>query len=238
MGRSLIVIPAHLSSERLPGKVLLQHKGHSLLEWTYRQALRCFRFADVVVATSDDEVAEAVRDFNGICVHTPGVEFPNGTSRAFAAYETMRDHWDCRHHQTVIVWQADEPFIEPATVYDLTRDRPYGINTVVGLMDPILDFQNPNVVKAVLTENTPAQRIAWFTRQPIPYAFIHLGIYSFTTSAIAKLKELDVHHYAKQESLEQLTWLANGWGVGAIKLETCAPLSINTPDDWERFTQQ
>lgn len=241
MSRSLIVIPAHLKSARLPGKVLARKNERTLLEWTYRQALRCCAFADVVVTTSDDEIADVVRNFNGICVHTPAVEFSNGTSRAFAAYEWVRDQWDCRHYQSVIVWQADEPCIDPADVYSLTEQQEaYGINTLVAQMDPVLDLPNPNSVKAILVcEDTPAQKVVWFTRQSLPYAYIHVGIYSFTTSSVDKLKRSkEVHRYAQDESLEQLTWLANGWVIGAVKLKTCAPLSINTQDDWDRFTQQ
>ena len=240
MGRSLIVIPAHLDSKRLPGKVLLECGRRTLLEHTYRQALQCYHFADVVVATSDDTIAGVVRAFNGICVHTSGVDFPNGTSRAFAAYEWVRDQWDCRHYQSVIVWQADEPCIDPADVYKLAKpNQAYAINTLVATVTADTDIQDTNTVKAILiSEDTPVQRVVWFTRHPLIYAFIHVGIYSFYVGSIPKLKELEVHQYAEDESLEQLTWLANNWSVGATQIKSHAPLSINTQDDWDRFTQQ
>lgn len=238
MGRSLIVIPAHLDSQRLPGKALLKHKGRTLLEWTYRQALKCHTSADVVVTTSDDEIADVVRDFNGICVHTPGVEFPNGTNRAFAAYDWVSDVWHNRHYQSLIVWQADEPCIDPYDVYVLQKcltDEHHSIKTMVAPMDSLLDLPNPNSVKAVLVEQ---DRVAWFTRAPLIYAYTHVGIYAFSIRAVSLLPKVPIPQCVKDESLEQLAWLSAGWDIGAIKLKTCAPLSINTQDDWDRFTQQ
>ena len=60
---ALIVIPARLSSTRLPRKMLLAETGKPLIEHTWRAAGRSRRASRVVVATDSDEIATAVRGF-------------------------------------------------------------------------------------------------------------------------------------------------------------------------------
>jgi CMP-2-keto-3-deoxyoctulosonic acid synthetase len=39
---------------------------------------------------------------------------------------------------------------------------------------------------------------------------------------------------SRAESLEQLTWIEHGLRIAAVEAAEF-PLSVNTPEDWERF---
>lgn len=233
MGRSLIVIPAHLDSQRLPGKALLKHKGRSLLEWTYKRAMACQQFADVLVATPDPLVFETVLNFNGQCVFTPDVEFPNGTQRAFHAIEHVHNHWEMRH-SSLIVWQVDEPCIDVDDVAALHRSSA-SIRTLIISKGSMTSqaLENLNTVKAIVNEDDNVQ---WFTRLPVPYAYAHVGIYAFTLPTVLQLKNKLVHEWATHDKLEQLTWLAHGGFIKAIgSCHELPPLSVNVASDWQAF---
>jgi spore coat polysaccharide biosynthesis protein SpsF len=71
----LVIIQARHSSERLPGKILKELAGESLLVWTVKRLQRCSLVSEVVVATSadtSDEPTKALCDRLGIsCIRGP-----------------------------------------------------------------------------------------------------------------------------------------------------------------------
>ena len=77
------VIPARYASTRLPGKVLADICGKPMIQHVYERALRALCLTELVVATDDRRVFEAVCSFagDGAAVMT-SPEHPNGSSRA------------------------------------------------------------------------------------------------------------------------------------------------------------
>lgn len=59
--RIAIVIPARFGSTRLPGKPLADIAGKPMVQHVYERALQVSNANDVVIATDDERVAEAVR---------------------------------------------------------------------------------------------------------------------------------------------------------------------------------
>jgi spore coat polysaccharide biosynthesis protein SpsF len=63
--KTVAIIQAHMRSSRLPGKVLLDISGQTMLERVVKRVARCVEIGEVVVATSrlpvDDAVVEACR---------------------------------------------------------------------------------------------------------------------------------------------------------------------------------
>ena len=59
--RIVAVIPARYHSTRLPGKALADIAGRPMIEHVYRRARRAAGVDDVIVATDDERIAEAVR---------------------------------------------------------------------------------------------------------------------------------------------------------------------------------
>lgn len=64
------VIPARWASSRLPGKSLIPICGKPLVQWVWERASRAKRLTSLVVATDDERILRAVRDFGGNAVMT------------------------------------------------------------------------------------------------------------------------------------------------------------------------
>ncbi|MZH03428.1 MAG: NTP transferase domain-containing protein, partial [Nitrospinae bacterium] len=99
------VIPAHLASIRFPRKILFPFHGLPMIEHVRRRALLSKAISEVVVATCDEEIAEAVRNFGGKVIMTANTH-KNGTTRVAEAVKDI----DCTH---VILLQGDEPLLLP-----------------------------------------------------------------------------------------------------------------------------
>src|SRR5687767_1898059 len=114
-----IVIPARYASSRLPGKPLLRATGKYLIQHVYERALGAKCASDVIVATDDDRIANAVRSFGGRVAMTRA-DHPSGTDRVAEVAAGLA----C---DVVINLQGDEPTLEPETLDHLAelleRDR-------------------------------------------------------------------------------------------------------------------
>ena len=67
----ICVIPARYASTRLPGKPLKLIGGKPMIQRVYEQAKKAARPAEVIVATDDSRVYDAVLAFGGCGVHVP-----------------------------------------------------------------------------------------------------------------------------------------------------------------------
>lgn len=98
--RVAAIIPARMASSRFPGKPLLKVRGLPMVEHVRRRALRCGRFSEVVVATCDREIAEAVEGYGGRCIMTSS-SHPAASDRVAEAARSL----ECTH---VVNVQGDE----------------------------------------------------------------------------------------------------------------------------------
>jgi 3-deoxy-D-manno-octulosonate cytidylyltransferase len=172
---AVIVIPARLSSQRLPRKMLLDRTGHPLVEHTYRAAKGATLASGVVVATDSEEIAAAVRRFGGEAVMT-SPEAPSGTARIVEALDALPAA------EVIVNVQGDEPELSPAAIdaaIALVADCPAaGVATLVTPMRHSDDLRDPAAVKAVLTPWRDAAgaavagawRAIYFSRAPVPAA--------------------------------------------------------------------
>src|SRR5205085_8533728 len=78
--RAVVVIPARYGSRRLPGKPLLRETGKYLVQHVYERAVEARCAADVIVATDDERIFDAVCGFGGRSVMTRA-DHPSGTDR-------------------------------------------------------------------------------------------------------------------------------------------------------------
>ncbi|MBD3232762.1 MAG: 3-deoxy-manno-octulosonate cytidylyltransferase, partial [candidate division Zixibacteria bacterium] len=98
---TIAIIPARFRSSRFPGKALADIAGQSLIERVYKQVILARKLSDVIVATDDGRILDAVRKFGGKAVMTSG-DHQSGTDRIA---EVAKDI-DC---DLVINVQGDEP---------------------------------------------------------------------------------------------------------------------------------
>src|SRR5262245_17396571 len=93
-----------MDAQRLPGKPLLRLNGRTIVQWVYDATVASAQFDDVVVATPDCEIADAVRAFGGGVVLT-GHHHATGTDRVA---EVARARSDV---DVVANVQGDQPFV-------------------------------------------------------------------------------------------------------------------------------
>ena len=101
------IIQARMGSERLPGKVLLDIGGQSMLERVVRRVQQARLIDDVVVATStnpaDDRIADAALEL--------GVKVSRGSEED--VLDRFRKAALENHAATVVRICADSPFVDP-----------------------------------------------------------------------------------------------------------------------------
>ena len=145
--RVVAIIPARMASSRLPGKPLLEIAGLPMVEHVRRRALLCRRFAEVVVATCDREIAQTVEGFGGRVLMTAPTH-PAATDRVAEAMQ----HLTCTH---VVNVQGDEPLVLPgdlARFVDAIMSAPEvpAWNAVAPLEEPG-ELSDPSVVKCAVS---------------------------------------------------------------------------------------
>ena len=251
----LIVIPARLSSQRLPRKMLLAETGRPLVEHTCRAAATSRHGGRVVVATDSEEIAAAVRGFGGEAVMTSPMA-PSGTARIVEALPQLPAA------DVIVNVQGDEPEIAgaaiDAAVELLDRCPAAGVATLVTPLRTAGDLADPAAVKAVLTPwrepadgppVTGAWRAVYFSRAAVPAArdwsdellaaepplyFQHVGLYAYRRGLLERWHTLPESRLAALESLEQLRVVEAGIPIAAA-LVTHAARGIDTPRDYAAF---
>ena len=240
--QTAIIIPARYGSSRLEGKPLLKACGKPIIQWVWEKAKNCPLVDRVIVATDDDRIFNACKEF-GAEVEMTSTEHKSGSDRIA---EVARRHPEIGY---VINLQGDEPLIEQENIElvikGVLEDEQADISTLVRLIEDMDEVNNPNLVKCVFDVNNYAM---YFSRSKIPFErganennsqgrwdfYGHLGIYGFKREALFKMTELPQAPYEMAESLEQLRALQNGMKikVGIVKN---IPVGIDTMEDFEKF---
>ena len=240
--RFIVIIPARYASTRFPAKPLALLGGKPVIQRVYEQVSGVV--SDVVVATDDERIYEAVEAFGGRVVMTSS-NHKSGTDRCWEAYQKQGEEYD-----VVINVQGDEPFIAHSqlkAIMDCFNDETTDIATLVKPFseeDGIEALENPNSPKVVLDKQS---RAIYFSRSVIPYLrgvereewlkkhtyYKHIGMYAFRADVLKQVTSLEQSPLELAESLEQLRWLENGYkiGVGISDVET---VGIDTPEDLQK----
>lgn len=233
---TLGVIPARYHSTRLPGKPLVDIGGRPMIQHVYENALGSSLLDEVIVATDDKRVVDAVRRFGGKAEMT-SKDHSTGTDRV----AEVAGKFDA---PVVVNIQGDEPFICAGMideiVHPLRVEEGIHICTLMHEIKDADDYDNPNVVKVVTDEKGFA---LYFSRSLIPYprrredhhAYEHIGIYAYPTEFLLQFARMRQTPLEKTESLEQLRALETGYRIKVILTrQKYIPLSVDTPQDLER----
>lgn len=237
----ICIIPARYASSRFPGKPLAMIGGKIMIRRVYEQVLKASD--DVVVATDDERIYNAVKEFGGRVVMTSAAH-RSGTDRCREAYTICGSDAD-----VIINVQGDEPFIAPSQIEALKNcfnDPEVEIATLARPFDPSRGFEalfDPNTPKVVMDDNMNA---LYFSRSIIPYVrghewkewldnarfFTHVGLYGYRTAVLDRITRMPQSDLEKAESLEQLRWLQGGCKI-RVALTDEPTIGIDTPEDLE-----
>ena len=232
-----IVIPARYASSRLPGKVLCDLNGKTLLERVYDQA-KLAKPDKIIIATDHQKVFDVASKFADIIVLTPNT-LNSGTERIASVVEQL----NLDPNEIIVNLQGDEPFINPSFIQLVVENLLADITTLAHYIesDNISDsVLNPNTVKVVLDKNNYA---LYFSRAPIAYNkdynykyLRHIGLYCYRSGFVKKYMASESSDLEAAESLEQLRALWHGFKihVGVVQKHNNIFLDVNTQDDLDK----
>ena len=240
-----IVIPARFASERLPGKVLLDLAGCSLLQRVWQRARESS--AESIVIATDDETIVSVAEGFGAQVVLTSPDHQSGSDRIAECAAILG--WPDEH--LVVNLQGDEPLMPPACLDQVAAvldERPDC--EVASLYWPITEASevvNPNAVKVVTDSKG---RAMYFSRSPIPFARSfasvteaiksgiewkrHLGLYAYRLEALRRYTSCSPTPLEKSERLEQLRIMEQGGRIAMARACEFIPAGIDTPEDLHR----
>ena len=230
--KSICVIPARYSSTRLPGKPLKDICGKPMICRVYERASRAKSVAEVIVATDDERIFQAVEKNYGRAMMTRA-DHKTGTDRLAEVAEKFSTA------EVIVNVQGDEPLIEPSLIDELiaefVADKNLQMATVATEFADTAEINNPNNVKVVLDKNNNA---LYFSRSLIPYprnagkskVFKHIGIYAYRRNFLLHYAKMDSTPLEQAESLEQLRALENGYKIRVIKSK-CHFVGVDTEED-------
>jgi len=244
--RSVIVIPARLTSTRLPRKLLLSETGKPLIQHTYEAAQQARLPSGVCVAADCEDIANVVRSFGGkVFLTSPSCA--SGTDRIAEVAPQLGDF------EILVNVQGDEPELSGRSidlVISLLQNNPNA--AMATLATPIREREkllDPACVKVVMAPIQNGARALYFSRAPIPHArewrdellqadpphfFQHLGLYAYRRDFLLKFASLRRTPLEQLENLEQLRALEHGHEilVGIVDEPT---IGIDTPADYAAF---
>jgi 3-deoxy-manno-octulosonate cytidylyltransferase (CMP-KDO synthetase) len=241
MNDILGVIPARFASTRLPGKPLADIGGKPMIQWVYEKAASVLE--EVVVATDDPRVLDAVQAFGGKSVMTRP-DHANGTLRCLEALEL----WQAQTGKTfaaVVNIQGDEPLMDPGQIAELVQALEG--TSFATLVMPVVNPEDLHSNSEVFVVFDQHRRALYFSRAVIPVVrgvdredwmkhttfYKHIGLYAYTPEALRRFTQLPASALETTESLEQNRWLEAGETI-RVGLTHHDSIPVDTPEDLER----
>lgn len=243
--RVTAVIPARYASTRFEGKALADIMGKPMVQRVYERTSRASLVSEVIVATDDRRIVEAVKAFGGR-VEMTSASHETGTDRLAEVAERIDS-------EIIVNVQGDEPLIEPAMIDEVIRplvdDDSVMMGTLKSRVRNLHDFLSPNVVKVVTDRDGFA---LYFSRSPLPFfrdkwndlkdeafasgrllCFKHVGIYVYRREFLIRYARMPQTPLECSEKLEQLRALENGFRIKVVDTEY-ESIGVDSPADLEK----
>ncbi|MEI8039908.1 MAG: 3-deoxy-manno-octulosonate cytidylyltransferase [Verrucomicrobiota bacterium] len=233
------IIPARFASTRFPGKPLALIAGKPLIRHVVERCRQAGSLSDVIVATDDARIRDAVQGFCRVEMTAP--THPSGSDRI--AEVASRCACDA-----IVNIQGDEPLIDPSVIDAVARALAAAeMSTAATPIRSPEEYDSPNVVKVVVSAGGQA---LYFSRRTIPYLrdaasgsvseqlaafpFLkHLGIYGYRRETLLRLVRFLVSPLEAAEKLEQLRALENGIPIAVVRVDYDS-VGVDVPADVER----
>jgi 3-deoxy-manno-octulosonate cytidylyltransferase (CMP-KDO synthetase) len=227
----IAVIPARMASSRFPGKPLVPILGVPMVEHVRRRALLADGVDEVVVATCDTSIFEAVTRAGGRAVMTADTH-ERCTDRVEEAMRSLTG-------DIVLIVQGDEPLLQPGVLPRvaaplLERDDVVCTN----LLSPLEsddDFANPNIVKAVCARNAD---VLFLTRAAVPFfrrrvecpVFRQTGIMALRADFLRAYATLPETPFERAEAIDMLRVLEHGYRIAGVTVDF-STVGVDRPED-------
>lgn len=228
------IIPARYAATRFPGKLMQLLNHQPIIVHTYLNTVATGLFSDVIVATDNEKIANAITAVHGK-VFMSRKEHISGSDRiAEAAQDIDAD--------VIINVQGDEPIVKKEPLQklcDLFKNEETKVGSLMHLITDEQTIADPNVVKVVVNLQNEA---LYFSRSVIPFKrdesiavnyYKHIGVYAYRKQTLSDITSFQPTILEQAEKLEQLRMLENGI---KIKMAITDPwsISIDTPADLDK----
>ncbi len=222
MKRDIVcIIPSRYESSRFPGKPLADLCGKPMIQHVYERVAKAQALPYVAVATDDERIFAAVKNFGGNVVMT-ATTHRSGTDRISEAVQSLNLSADA----IVVNIQGDQPIFEPVQIDEVIQpliDDPVVVMSTL-IYKIILDeeISHPHAVKVVFDSENNA---LYFSRATIPYVrdkklktdyYKHHGIYAYRRDFLDTFTKLPEGKLEKLEALEQLRALEYGYKIKVV----------------------
>jgi 3-deoxy-manno-octulosonate cytidylyltransferase (CMP-KDO synthetase) len=226
-----VVIPARMASSRFPGKPLAPILGLPMVEHVRRRALLARGVRDVVVATCDASIFDAIGSFGGRAVMTAD-SHERCTDRVHEAMLALPG-------DLVVMVQGDEPLLVPEAIERVAKpliDLPeVGCTNLLSPLESDADLTNPNIVKAVCAQDG---RVMFFSRSPIPSyrkrvtcpVYRQTGIMGFRADLLRRYADLPETPFEQAESVDMLRLLEHGLPIHGVLVDY-PTVGVDRPED-------
>ena len=229
----IIIIPARYGSTRFKGKPLAEIDGKPMIYYVYQVSKKVKCVDDVIVATDDERIKNAVEKFNGKAVMT-SKEHKTGTERIAEVAKNI-------NADIIVNVQGDEPLISSKVieqaVMPLIEDKNIKTCTLMTKITKKAEYNDTNIVKVITDKEGFA---LYFSRSLIPYPrekehlkiYKHIGIYVYRKDFLLELADMQPTPLEQIECLEQLRVLENGFKIKVVETNYDS-ISVDTPRDLE-----
>jgi len=244
------VIPARYGSTRFEGKPLADILGKPMIQYVYEGVCQSKLIDEVIVATDDQRILDAVKSFGGSVMMTSAAH-PTGTDRVAEVAKKLKS-------EIIVNVQGDEPLIKgniiDKAIRPLLTDDTLHMSTLMTRIEEVRDWLNPHIVKVVVDQKNFA---LYFSRSPIPFprdlqigrleshpfgtdrplpkrVFKHIGVYVFRRKFLLGFSKMKPTPIEKLEKLEQLRALENGYRIKVTPVNY-EPICVDTPEDLEKI---
>lgn len=235
-----VIIPARYGSTRFPAKLLADRTGRPLVQHVVDRVKKCQRVRQILVATDNQRIVEALAPFQTRCVMTDPAH-QSGTDRIAEVARGLED-------DIVVNVQGDEPEIEPFIVDALIERLESHDDDMATACTPFRsldEVKNPNLVKVVCSESG---RAIYFSRSVIPFDRdglvtdpsvyrLHLGIYAYRRAFLLQFASWKPTFLETTEKLEQLRALEHGRTIFVLPVDR-ATHGIDTEEQYEAFVKR
>lgn len=244
MSEFVVILPARLSSSRLPEKAIADIGGKPMIVRAAEQALKTT--AQRVIVATDHERIQAACATHQIDSVMTSQQHESGTTRLAEAAQLL----DLSDDTIVVNVQGDEPLIPPELIARVAHKLSGSRAPMATAAHPVHDFAeflNPNCVKVVLNQQGNA---LYFSRAPIAYPrdtmlanettlpehtpLRHIGIYAYRVGFLKQYAQLAESPLENIEKLEQLRVLWHGFDIAVEVLDFAPPAGVDTAEDLAR----
>lgn len=231
------IIPARYASTRFEGKPLADILGKPMIQHVYERVKKAKSVENVLVATDDQRIFDAVLVFGGEAVMT-SPNHPTGTDRLAEVARGIDSDF-------IVNVQGDEPLINPEMIDEaiapLIEDASIVMGTLKCLISKVEELENSAVVKVVVDKDDFA---LYFSRSAIPFVrdkagegspvrhFRHIGLYVYSRQFLLDYAMMEPSPLENAEKLEQLRAIENGFKIKVVTTEH-ESVGVDRPEDLE-----